>query len=222
MPTYLVVHTRYTDVEIGLFRAQNMLESIKQESKLVSSCFTADLTTLLKKNNIKLQELDFIAAHNGPAPFTTLRVSLALLNGIAFTHKVQLIGIDGLRAFTFEHSSNNCTYTLALLNAFCNDIYYGLYKPETNSFHHGYAPADRFLEETVQNISGTVNFIGNGVKLHKEKIISSFGSRAIIPEELPEIASLEAIAFQALAKWNEKKPTQYEIVPNYLKSAEPI
>lgn len=266
MSTYLVVHTRYTDVQLGLFRAQNssaiplaltlrlrsgvnglclarrssksedgskwasgkkilklpeLLASVTRESKLVTKCFIADVTELLQQHNLNLSDLNFICAHQGPAPFTTLRVSLTLLNGLSFARKIPLIGVDGLHVFTHEFTNPECSYTIALLNAFCNDIYYGIYTYQTGAFHHGYAPAERFLSETSQILKDKIYFIGNGVALHEQLVKNYFGERAVIASPLPQIASLETIAADGLKKWEENSIREYQVIPLYLKSAEP-
>ncbi len=46
---------------------------------------------------LRFLDLAFIAAHQGPAPFTTLRVCLTTVNGFAFATGMPLIGINGLQ-----------------------------------------------------------------------------------------------------------------------------
>jgi tRNA threonylcarbamoyladenosine biosynthesis protein TsaB len=219
MPTYLVVHTRYSDVEIGLFKANQFCASIKLENKLVSSCFPLDVTKFLDSYKITIHDLDFIAAHQGPAPFTTLRVSLAFLNGLAFTHKIPLIGIDGLRSFAIEQARDNYSYICVFLNAFCNDIYAGIYQSNNNNFQEHVGPAHKIIDYAAQVTSGSILCIGNGVLLHQELIRTYFGSRAIIPDFVPEIVSITSIAQQALTNWKKQEAPIYSLMPLYLKSA---
>ena len=77
MAVFLTIHARYNDVQMGIFRDGNLIELASDESKKVSKNFIVLLDHLLKNNKLSLSDLSFIAAHQGPAPFTTLRVTLA-------------------------------------------------------------------------------------------------------------------------------------------------
>ena len=57
---------------------------------------------MLKQHALTFSGLAFIAAHQGPAPFTTLRVCLTTVNGFAFATQVPLIGVNGLKELVDE------------------------------------------------------------------------------------------------------------------------
>jgi tRNA threonylcarbamoyladenosine biosynthesis protein TsaB len=217
MPTFLIIHTRYNYVHIGLYNNQTLLDSIEEENKRISKNFLLLIQELLQKYNLNIYNLDFIAAHQGPAPFTTLRVVLASVNGLAFATQVPLIGVDGLNAFTHDYKHDKCNTTIALLNAFCDDIYYGILNHETKSFHKGYAHSQRFLQEMSDIITDNILFIGNGSDMHINLIKECFKSRAYFIEPNPEMVDLSSVAQAALELYKNKNNIVSQLMPLYLK-----
>jgi tRNA threonylcarbamoyladenosine biosynthesis protein TsaB len=216
MAYYLVIHSGYKEVEFGLYLNNYLLSYKKDESKKVSANFINYLDTILKESNIALKKLSFIAVHQGPAPFTTLRVVLAYVNGLNFTTNLPLIGINGLEAIINEHSTDQLT-TVALLNAFSNDLFYAVKEADSKNISFGYAPGLEFLKKIKMYYKSQIKFIGNGVKLFSKEIYEILGGQAVILELLPEIASLQGIASIAFSYFKNNKNISNELVPLYLK-----
>ena len=217
MSIFLTIHTRYTDVQLALFKNTDLIDWTFDESKRISKNFIPLMKELFKRNKLSLQDLAFIAAHQGPAPFTTLRVSLASVNGLAFATHLPLVGINGLETFLEEYHHKQFT-TIALLNAFCQDVYYGIYDSQTKVTSINYGAAEAVIKELAETYQENVFFIGNGVELYKPTIEQHFGTRAHIPELLPTIASLHSIGTAAYKKWQEKTDIAQQLMPLYLKS----
>lgn len=215
---FLVIHTRYTDLEIGIFNNNLLIDLSNEASKTVSKNFLLVIDSMLKKQNLMLEDLAFIAAHQGPAPFTTLRVALSFINGLAFSSNINLIGVNGLKILLHEFQSSN-KVTVTLLNAFGQDLYYGVHDPKYNSYDLGVLHYTKLFEDLAIKYQDQIQFIGNGVKLYLPEIQKTFGSRAEIIEPVLEIASIENIAAEALQKWNNKHDIVKELMPIYLKSA---
>lgn len=217
MSTFLTIHTRYTDVQFALFKDAQLIDWTSDESKKVSKNFIPLMKELFKRNKLTLQDLAFIAAHQGPAPFTTLRVSLASVNGLAFATHLPLVGVNGLETFLEEHHHKHYV-TIALLNAFCQDVYYGIYDPQAKIISINYGAAENIIKTQAEKYQENVFFIGNGVELYKPIIQEYFGTRAHIPEPLPTVASLHSIGITAYKKWQEKTDIAQQLMPLYLKS----
>ncbi len=237
MVVFLTIHARYKDVQWGIFRDGVLIEAAADESKKVSKNFLIMLENLLQKHKLSFSDLSFIVAHRGPAPLTTLRVSLATVNGLAFATGIPLVGVNGLEALLDEHSQPE-KITIALLNAFCNEVYYGVDNPHAayslrktsetdsskikNSFcesrSYGCAPAHSFIESLAQQYKEPLSLVGNGVELYSDLIQTHLVDQARPLSN--DIASLEAIAKKGLEKWNSKEITG-EVTPLYLKGATP-
>ena len=214
MALYLTVHARYKDVQWGLFDEDRLLISTSDDSKKMNKQFIERLDKTLNKCKSSLRDLSFIAVHQGPAPFTTLRVCLSTVNGIGFATGLPLVGINGLEALLKEHA-NNKGITVALLNAFGHDVYYGIHDPSTGIYSLGYAPAEKFLQELRDQFNTReVTFLGNACPLYQDSIHRLFGQHA--QTETIEMVSLERIASQALLKWKNKE-FEKQVMPVYLK-----
>lgn len=219
MALFLTVHARYKDVQWGLFDEDKLLVSAADESKKVSKQFIDLLHKMLKKRKLSLSDLSFIAVHQGPAPFTTLRVCLSTVNGIGFATGLPLIGVNGLDALLDEYTKSSQTkITIALLNAFGNDVYYAVFDPTTNIRSLGYAPGEKFLLTLKEQYTQPLTFLGNACSIYQNSITEFFGAQAhILPVDM---VSLERIAHTALNKW-KNNDTEQQIMPIYLKDYTP-
>ena len=214
MALYLTVHARYKDVQWGLFDEDRVLISTADDSKKMNKLFIERLDKMLNKHKLSLTDLSFIAVHQGPAPFTTLRVCLSTVNGMGFATGLPLVGINGLEALLDEHAQQR-TITVALLNAFGHDVYYAINDPSTGIRSLGYAPAEQFLIQLqAQYNAQEVTFLGNACPIYQDEIQNLFGAHA--HTETVDMVSLERIAQQALQKWKNKE-FQKQVMPVYLK-----
>lgn len=215
MAVFLAIHARYKDVQWGIFRDAHLIEAGADDNKKVSKNFIMLLDRLLKSHKLALSELSFIAAHQGPAPFTTLRVCLATVNGFAFATGIPLVGINGLEGLIDEHKSPDHV-TVVLLNAFCHEVYYAVHDPATDSVQYGYAPAELFISTVARDHTGSIAFLGNGVEMYKQSIEQACGTRAQIMHQ--DLISLENIAHRALTAWS-RNAVHHQLMPVYLKSS---
>ena len=216
MALYLTVHARYKDVQWGLFDEDKLLVSASDESKKVSKYFIELLSKMLKKRKLSLKDLSFIAVHQGPAPFTTLRVCLSTVNGIGFATGLPLIGVNGLDALLDEYTSSESPpgVTVALLNAFSHDVYYAVFDPHTTIRSLGYAQGEKFLHQLKSQYTEPLTFPGNACSMYQDSIDKLFGPQAHILSV--DMVSLERIALNALNKWKNNE-TDEQIMPIYLK-----
>jgi len=213
MALFLAVHARYKDVQLGLFKEGILLELASDESKKISRNFISLLDEMLKKHKLVFSDLAFIAAHQGPAPFTTVRVCLTTVNGFAFATGMPLIGVNGLQEL-LENYRQDSRVTVALLNAFSQEVYYGIDDPFDKTTTYGYAQAETFITELSQKYSTPLAFVGNGIELYEGIIKNSLNGRADLLSA--DIVTLETIAKKALEKWYNNE-IENQLMPLYLK-----
>ncbi|KKQ33352.1 MAG: Glycoprotease family protein [candidate division TM6 bacterium GW2011_GWF2_37_49] len=128
---FLSIHGSYNGLDISLFSDQNLLENVSKIDLRASSGLIQAIDSLLTKHKLNFKDLNFIAVDKGPGAFTSLRVTLATVNGIAFDKKIPLIGISGLEALVEQAVAENLdliigeiSIAVALLNAYNNDVYF--------------------------------------------------------------------------------------------------
>ena len=100
--TFLSIEGSYSNLELELFQGQKSIQKISDNNLKASSTLILKIDSILKQNKITLSDLAFIAVNQGPGAFTSLRVVIATVNGISFSTKIQIIGIDGLDAWSLK------------------------------------------------------------------------------------------------------------------------
>lgn len=217
MHYFLSIQNNYHLVEVALFKNMQSIASTQVSKLEASAHLMLAIKGLLTEHGISFKELSFIAANQGPGPFTTLRVVIATVNGISFATKLPLIGVDGLDMFLNEYRDTQHPTTVALFNAFNHDAYFGI--ENFNGREKGCKNIGKLLEEIAQQDSAQpIRFIGSGSVFFRDQILETLGTRAYFPIPMPEHCSLETIGLYALDCWNTHKNLTYQLLPLYLKS----
>ncbi len=218
MVKFLTIHSTYTTVEIALFEDTCKKTHTVLDHKKASQLLMLTIAESLAVQDTTLKNLDFIAAHQGPGPFTTLRVVMASVNGLAFATHIPLIGVDGFDALMREYSNSLTGITVLLLQAFSNDVYYALVDSQKNTVRKG-ACNSALLLDTLKTDYATepMYFLGNGASLYRDSIVHLFGERAHIDTSL-EQCSLDAVSMLAYEKWKKGGFVASELMPLYFKN----
>ncbi|BDC35127.1 hypothetical protein Noda2021_10850 [Candidatus Dependentiae bacterium Noda2021] len=215
---FLTVSNTFDLVQIGLFGNNHLIDSISDDKLYVSKNIILLIDSLLAKNNKKLSDLSFIAANQGPAPYTTLRVVLTTVNGISFSTNIPLIGLDGLELFAQEYMDTHYPQTVIVQNAFNQELYYALVSCQ-GILSKGYNTASeciQFINETFP--CNTIRILGNGYMLHKQLFDEAFGSRIACPQPIPTNPSLSFLGNAAYALWQKEAHQSEQLLPLYLKT----
>lgn len=208
---FLVLQTTYESIQVGLFANNQCLEFIEDDKLNANAALINHLDSL--SHCVPLTQIAFIAVNQGPAPFTSLRVILATANGISFSSRVPLVGIDGMHALIQEQNDPHWPVTVALFNAYHNDCYYALQQPN-KPLETGCLSITTLIE--ILPCNQPIRFIGQGVQLFKD-VLKKMGTKIIIPEPLPTYASVHYIARMALKKWHDTPEGTHQLLPLYLK-----
>ncbi len=244
IPKFISIQGSYSKLELALFIGKSKISYIHEDNIKASSLLIPYIKQMLEKTNLKISDLDFICIDQGPGAFTSLRVTISTVNGIAFANQIPLIGIDGLDALSIEATRNvmlknkslKIGVTIPLLNAYNNEVFFCISKSSstqssiqqkqnrqlhtTNNTNHNYKKIDLLLSELKTNFKDQkILFTGNGAQLHKELIKQTFQDNAFIYKK--DVCSENQIAKMALEKWElikNSKSFEYKLYPLYLKS----
>ncbi|MFC1843054.1 tRNA (adenosine(37)-N6)-threonylcarbamoyltransferase complex dimerization subunit type 1 TsaB [Candidatus Dependentiae bacterium] len=223
MTKFLCVQHTYNGIEAAVFKNRTLIEKKFEDKKKSSKLFVAMVQDLLKCCNCRLDDLSFIAANKGPGPFTTLRVVLASVNGLALSTQKPLIGVDGLDALLQEY--RNPEYprimTVALLDAYSKDVYFGIAREQELESQKGYRNIFAFLENLKKTYDNQeIYFIGNGSQKYQQEIVSFFGDKAILDtsERFIQNCSIESVGKMAFEGWEQRLGLTDQLLPVYLKS----
>lgn len=90
-----------------------------------SSVALNEIQKILKKVNIAIKNLDAVAFSAGPGSFTGIRIACGVAYGIAFPHKIPLVGISSLETIASMAESD---YILSTIDARMDEIYLQFFK----------------------------------------------------------------------------------------------
>ena len=142
------------DCGIILYRAHERLEhqvKLPGISQLSSTVGAGGVFKLIGAET----GLAFLAVNQGPGAFTSLRVIIASINGLALGDaQKRLIGVDGLDALAQEahqkYIKDQNALLVPLLNAYNSEVYYGVYESAGANVKpvapKGYKKKEIFLE----------------------------------------------------------------------------
>lgn len=218
---YLVVQNDFAEYSVALFFEKTKKSQVVKANHEASKNLIGSIELLLKEEGLSLSDMSCIMVNTGPAPYTALRTTIALINGIAFGITIPLIPVDGLRAFLAEYYEDNKP-TLAILNAFGSDVYYGLQIGET--VQTGWVSFDDCIELiNSYELTQPLRIIGNGVNLYKEKLVILLKQKYYFVDPLPLTCSVDGVmhyGYGRLRTINRQK-TQFLSI-GYLKTYQPF
>ncbi len=221
---FVSIQGTYNKIELALFNESLCVDFVSQADVKASSHLIPLLDSLLQKNNLNFTDLSFMAVDKGPGAFTSLRVTIATVNGLAFAQQLPLIGISGLEALAHQVFSlipevkDKPDMVVCLLNAYNNDVYY-LCAPRGESSLMGYKKIDDIVADlNTKADSYQIWLAGNGVEVHREFIQDNLAGRVKLIDPFIGICSAINIGQLAYAQWLAGQGVVKQITPQYLKT----
>jgi len=185
-------------------------------SRPLSSSIMPSIRTILDNAKMPLARLDGFAVGLGPGSFTSLRVGLSTIKGLAFAVGKPVVGIPSLDVLAMnvpEDSAQVCT----LCDARRNLVYACLYDKHGMTLKRKSEYLLTDIQQVLKKIKGKVVFIGDGLTLYAADIKKSKG---IMPQLIdqknifPQARFLTHLALERFAK--KKYDNIDQLVPLYL------
>jgi|SaaInlStandDraft_4_1057021.scaffolds.fasta_scaffold01800_2 tRNA threonylcarbamoyladenosine biosynthesis protein TsaB len=233
---FISIQGSYHDFKVVVFDDKKIIDASTKITQKASSALILNVDSILKKNNLMLDDIKFITIDQGPGAFTSLRTIITIANSISFARDIPLVGVDGLEALaqetidsiSKENLSKNPTLLISILNAYNKEVYFAIHPIEETSegklqlkvaIAKNYNKLDLLLHELSENYSKEIIlFTGNGVSLYKKEIQEILLNQAIFLSTLVELSSAEQIGKMGLEQWNRQENIQKSLSPLYLKS----
>ena len=92
---YLLLDTTTPVCRVSIIKNDSKLDYEWQADRTLAHGLLSHLTGLLSENNLTLDDLNGIGALRGPGSFTGLRIGLTVLNTIADSQNIPIVGADG-------------------------------------------------------------------------------------------------------------------------------
>jgi tRNA threonylcarbamoyladenosine biosynthesis protein TsaB len=179
-----------------------------------------DLMTLLQECQVALVDVDIFAVATGPGSFTSLRVGIATMQGLAFAQAKPLIGVSGLDALAAVAGDGGSALGPARVatwvEAWRGDVYAALYEDGQQVEPPTVSAPSIALGRLTNERHDPITFIGDGAVLHRETIAAAMAARAqfaspVAPPIATAVATLATHAARAGAR-----PGPEEIRPLYV------
>ncbi len=159
---------------------------------------------ILKKQNLKISDIDLFAVGIGPGSWTGLRIGLAVIKTFAQTLNKPMVTVSSLGAYA--ENFKGFEKIVPVIDAKRNRIYYGIYsnkeklKVIKEDCLENIEDAEKFFEDAY--------FVGESAKFIGEKLQKPYKTSQILPTDLCKLA---------LEKYKEKgEDNFYTALPNYL------
>lgn len=191
------------------------------------------IDTLLQDAGVKLAEVDCFAVSIGPGAFTSLRIGLATLKGLAFDTEAPVAVVSTLHALAHTAVAAGRVepgeLCVPLLDARRGELYGGAYRRVEPGADRLESVVEDFVyspEELGARLEGPVRLVGEGAGLFAEALIAATADRADRAEVRvdagepvwPDARSVGAIGAALLAA-GEGHPVA-GLVPRYLRRAQ--
>lgn len=220
---YLAVQATYATLSVALGCNDTIRDRLCTEERSASAHLIRFIDQLLERHELALDDLSFIAVDSGPGAFTSLRVSIATLNAIAYGRNIPLVSVNGLQGValsTLIKSQKSPQYILSLLNAYGGEVYAALFTCDHQKQLHTtipdfVAPIATVLAQ-VEKVIGNEAYVccGNGAKLLPAKHPHHTTNDCL---QTIATASADAIGMLAYQEWQDSGVKQYAIQPYYIK-----
>jgi tRNA threonylcarbamoyladenosine biosynthesis protein TsaB len=214
----LCIQNSHQHVTVALCRDNLILHERTLPNQHTSAQLIPTIHEILSDATLDLHSCSYIAATQGPAPFTSLRAVLATVNGILAGAGTALIGIDSLRLLVAHEQKESADYTIALLDAFNKELYYAIRNNNTHVIQTGYGTVAAVLEIIDATIDTQRTLIvGHGAYLYRHDIEGRLGQRVAYPSNVIMFPSLQEVVSQGWKEWQNNKAAATPLLPLYLK-----
>jgi len=144
--------------------------------KVLSSSIIPSIDKILKESKLKLKDIDVFVIGLGPGSFTSLRVGLSTVKGLAFALEKPIIGIPSMDVIArgllknIEPGTQICVVSDAKRNLVYGAIYENAGGELKRKSEYLLTP----LEDLLGRIDGDTVFTGDAISLYQKKITDFF------------------------------------------------
>ena len=142
--------------------------------KILDKSIIPTIDRILKKAGWKIFDIDAFAVGLGPGSFTSLRVGLATVKGLAMATEKELIGISSLDVLAQGAIHEPCDEICVITDAKRQLLYACLYKCQGDRLKAKSKHQLISLKGILDQVHGRTLFVGDGVTLYKDEILKCY------------------------------------------------
>jgi len=126
LPSILAIETATSNCSVALQHEGVVTELSEQGDNIHSQVLLTMVQELLKKADLKVNELNAVAVGQGPGSFTGLRIGIGVAQGIAYGAGCSMLGVSSLAALAAQAKVEGAV--IAALDARMGEVYWAVYK----------------------------------------------------------------------------------------------
>ena len=188
--------------------------------KLLSDSIVPSIEKILKKAKVSLNALDGFAIGLGPGSFTSLRIGLSTVKGLAFATRKPVVGISSLDVLAAGAFNTKFDHVCVLTDAKRSMVYGGLYGTKNGLLQK---TADYLLcpvGELLKKIRKPTIFTGDGIELFRSDItkrMKNISADYMFSSERHWCPRAGVLARLTIKRFQEKKFDNIDtLIPLYL------
>ena len=216
---FLSITTSSNVCAISIFNEDSIIDTIiSKDEKTHSEKLLPLMKTIMDKNNIMFEDLNFIAIDVGPGSFTGIRIGLATVKAISEAHNIPIVPITSLKALSFNMDCAQHT-AISLIDARNNQVYCHVYDQINNKDLYIADDIEKVLDYAYNYIKPGTTFVGDGSVIHKDLIKRKIGPSTIFSDY--NSVSSESLGFAAIRAYRKGEyVTADNAMPFYLRKSQ--
>lgn len=168
--TLLALESSSQYLSVALFQGERLIdESIKApDGRGHSECLLPLLHELLNKHQMTLEDVSALALTSGPGSFTSLRVGMASVMGLAIQHELPVYLLSSLKVLARELVDKTTNMIVPVMKAGRGRLYAAAYHPNNGNLEGClqeavYQPDE--LAQKLQKLQVPLHILGQAVDL---------------------------------------------------------
>ena len=188
----LAVDTTTPSGSVALLRDGDVLGEFDLESPSTHSArLLRSIDLILQANNLEIQAVDAFAVAAGPGSFTGSRIGVTAVKSLAFASGKMVAPVSTLEALASKIAAPPARLACPILDAKRGEIYAALFEVRSGRLvedipQGAYDPDAFFARLPAHRVT---SFIGNGLALYREKLLTYVRDKARFPRRSPFIAA---------------------------------
>lgn len=213
----LSIDTSTRNLSLAVSKDEKILafQNVKLD-KILSSSIIPRIQGILEKGKISLKALDGFAVGLGPGSFTSLRIGLATIKGLAFATQKPVVGISSLDILAMNVAENDvqiCT----VCDAKRQLVYSSLYQKKGSVLKRSGPYLLASIDDVLDGIQGKTLFIGDGIPLYREAILKKKQVKLVDEKKWsPQARQLAGLALKRFRAKKFKGDNVNKLAPMYL------
>jgi len=177
---------------------------------------------LLTVLSLSIRDIDGFALTLGPGSFTSLRIGVSIIKGLAFSTHKPVVGIPSLDGLAQNVCFSKNVLVCPVVDARKGEVYTAFYRGEGGQFLTKLTPEKAITpQKLLDEIKEEVIFLGDGVDLYGKMIGDRLKEKALFAPPALRYPKASTITYLALQKFkNGEVSYSDDIIPLYVRLSE--